>query len=172
MDGVFGPIIIEKKKPEDLSIPLVISDWFQTHSADFLATNPYDRDAWGKGIAHCALPNKAFSKDIRVKMSSICVDSIIVNGYGSFIGQEEKMASLQETFHVKKSQSFVRLSLIHAGFEFPARFFRMDFGPFEVVKTDGQAIEPFFDKSIDFGNRRNFHHQSTSRLDRRTGTPK
>ena len=25
MDGVFGAIIIEKKKPEDLSIPLVIS---------------------------------------------------------------------------------------------------------------------------------------------------
>ena len=84
-------------------------------------------------------------------MSSICVDSIIVNGYGSFIGQEQKMASLQETFHVKKSQNFVRLSLIHAGFEFPARFFRMDFGPFEVVETDGQAIEPFLTNQLILG---------------------
>ena len=50
--------------------------------------------------------------------------------------------SLREVFYVKKSRKFARLSLVHAGFEFPARFFRKDFGNFEVVETDGQAIEP------------------------------
>ena len=64
MDGIFGPIIIEDPKATDQSIPVVISDWFQTHSADVLATNPYDRDAWGKAVAHCARSKKAFSKDI------------------------------------------------------------------------------------------------------------
>ena len=77
-------------------------------------------------------------------MSSICVDSVLVNGYGSYVTEEgKKTASLREVFHVQKSQKFVRLSLVHAGFEFPARFYRKDFGDFEVVGTDGQAIEPF-----------------------------
>ena len=79
-------------------------------------------------------------------MSSTCVDSILVNGYGAFIDsfdEIQKMASVEEIFTIDESKIFVKVNLVHAGFEFPVRFFRMDFGDFEVIETDGQAIEPF-----------------------------
>lgn len=79
-------------------------------------------------------------------MSSTCVDSILVNGYGAFIepfDENQKMASVEEIFTIDESKIFVKINIVHAGFEFPVRFFRTDFGDFEVIETDGQAIEPF-----------------------------
>ena len=42
---------------------------------------------------------------------------------------------------VPEAESFILVHLIHAGFEFPIRFYRHDRQRLEVVETDGGAIE-------------------------------
>ena len=49
--------------------------------------------------------------------------------------------NFKETYLVPEAESFILVHLIHAGFEFPIRFYRHDRQRLEVVETDGGAIE-------------------------------
>ena len=53
----------------------------------------------------------------------------------------EIVKNFKETYLVPEAESFILVHLIHAGFEFPIRFYRHDRQRLEVVETDGGAIE-------------------------------
>ena len=66
------------------SIELVMSDWFNFDSSELFAANPFywagTNKMFGTTYYHCNDDNKAM--DHGVKVSSICMDSLLVNGIG------------------------------------------------------------------------------------------
>lgn len=148
MDGIFGGIIISKKerpdiwRSEPLGIPLVMFDWFQTNSLDLVTSNPFGHA--GIAMAHCNHEQEGFSFS-QVKVSSLCMDSILVNGYGQYRNPSNHSIgaiSIRETYLIPEAETFVVVHLIHAGFEFPLRFYRHDREKLVVLETDGGAVEP------------------------------
>ena len=139
MDGIFGGIIISEPDSPP-GIPLVMFDWFQTNSLDLVTSNPFDQ---GIGMAHCNAEKEGFSF-AGVKVSSLCMDSILVNGYGQYrnpSNHSDGAISIRETYLVPEAETFVIIHLIHAGFEFPLRFYRHDRERLDVIETDGGGLE-------------------------------
>ena len=86
-------------------------------------------------------------------MSSLCVDSILINGRGQYRNYQDEsdaLASVRQVFEIS-SDGVVTLNLIHGGFEFAVRIFRLDFGEMTVVETDGQPVEPTIVNEIILG---------------------
>ena len=79
-------LIFLKNILDDLmpSIELVMSDWFNFDSSELFAANPFywagTNKMFGTTYYHCNDDNKAM--DHGVKVSSICMDSLLVNGIG------------------------------------------------------------------------------------------
>jgi len=67
-------------------IPLTIFDYFNTNSIEMVATDPFMYKGTptflGTGQHHCETQHKAFEHG--VKVSSLCMDSLLVNGYGQY----------------------------------------------------------------------------------------
>ena len=87
LDGLFGALTIYEKGKQDNfmpSIELVMSDWFNFDSSELFAANPFywagTNKMFGTTYYHCNDDNKAM--DHGVKVSSICMDSLLVNGIG------------------------------------------------------------------------------------------
>ena len=84
-DGIFGAIIIhpteEAIKP---IIPLLLTDWFQVDSINLMTSNPFNYRgtdyAFGTAKHHCLTNTLTYTRG--VKLSSLCMDSILVNGRG------------------------------------------------------------------------------------------
>ena len=107
MDGIFGGIIIHSENAITAGIPLVMCDWFQTNSLDLVTSNPFGHP--GSGMAHCNKESEGFSLD-RVKVSSVCMDSILVNGHGQYRNPnqyKDAAASIQETYLVPEAESSI-----------------------------------------------------------------
>ena len=72
------------------------------------------------------------------------MDSILVNGYGQYrnpSNHSDGAISIRETYLIPEAETFVIIHLIHAGFEFPLRFYRHDRERLDVIETDGGALE-------------------------------
>ena len=156
-DGIFGVIIVHPSEEETIeTIPLLITDWFQVDSINLLASNPFDfagtKKSFGTAIYHCLTNTLTYTKG--VKISSMCMDSILVNGRGlirdsnpglvhqNISAQFSHLGSTTERWYIPKYEKTVTLSLVHGGYEFPIRLFLLDGGSFKVLETDGTRIEP------------------------------
>ena len=108
MDGIFGGIIIHSHNARTLGIPLVMFDWFQTNSLDLVTSNPFGHE--GSAMAHCNSDQEGFSLAGRVKVSSLCMDSILINGHGQYrnpANHSDAAASIQETYLVPEAESSI-----------------------------------------------------------------
>jgi FtsP/CotA-like multicopper oxidase with cupredoxin domain len=88
LDGLFGPLIIfEKNEIEEkkTSIPLTLGDWFQEDSIMFAATYAWGPNA-GPAPSTCYTPFRSYFGGL--KLTSMCLDSFIVNGRGQFRNQK------------------------------------------------------------------------------------
>ena len=156
-DGIFGMIIVHPTAEEvEEVIPLLITDWFQVDSINLLTSNPFNfagtKKSFGTAIHHCLTNTLTYTKG--VKISSMCMDSILVNGRGlirdsnpglvhqNISSQSSHLGSTTERWYVPRYMNKVTLSLVHGGYEFPVRLFLLDGGSFKVLETDGTRIEP------------------------------
>lgn len=128
-------------------IELIMTDWFNVDYVELLAANPYNyagTDGFlGNAYYHCQDEDKAF--DHGVKVSSLCMDSLIVNGVGNYRNHfNGSLASggVRETYEIPANKKQVKLRAIHAGFEFQLRFFRLDGGSMWVTGSDGDDFQP------------------------------
>ena len=138
------------------AIPLLITDWFQVDSINLLTSNPFNfagtKKSFGTAIHHCLTNTLTYTKG--VKISSMCMDSILVNGRGlirdsnpglvhqNISSQSSHLGSTTERWYVPRYMNNVKLSLVHGGYEFPVRVFLLDGGSFIVLETDGTRIQP------------------------------
>ena len=77
----------QKKKIEKSEISLILTDWFHADAAEIDSSNPgkYGGTKLELGTAenHCLIPNRIHDHT-GVKISTLCHDSILVNGFGHF----------------------------------------------------------------------------------------
>ena len=156
-DGIFGVIIVHPSKSEiKETIPLLINDWFHIDSINLLTSNPFDyagtKKSFGTAKYHCLTNTLTYTKG--VKVSSMCMDSILVNGRGlirdsnpglvhqNISRQFTHLGSTTERWYVPNSVEKATVSLVHGGYEFPVRVFLLDGGSFTVLETDGTRIKP------------------------------
>ena len=156
-DGIFGVIIVHPS-PEEIKeiIPILITDWFQVDSINLLASNPFDyagtKKSFGTAKYHCLTNTLTYTKG--VKLSSMCMDSILVNGRGlirdsnpglvhqNISNQFSHVGSTTERWYIPQNIGKATISFVHGGYEFPVRIFLLDGGSFTVLETDGTRIEP------------------------------
>ena len=97
----------------------------------------------GTSYYHCDDDARAFQNG--VKLSSICVDSILVNGYGKYrnhTNPSHSFPSIKQIYNVRRQASRVKLRIMHAGFEYPIRLFRLDGMSLLITAADGGDILP------------------------------
>lgn len=149
LDGIFGGLTIYDKDEINLGsdIELIMTDWFNVDYVELLAANPYNyagTDGFlGNAYYHCNDEDKAY--DHGVKVSSLCMDSLIVNGNGIYRNHfdgDDATGGVRETFEIPANEKSVKLRAIHAGFEFQLRFFRLDGGSMWVTGSDGDDFQP------------------------------
>ena len=156
-DGIFGIIIVHPSKYEmEDTVPLLLTDWLQVDSINLLTSNPFDyagtKKSFGTAKHHCLTNTLTYTKG--VKVSSLCMDSILVNGRGlirdsnpglvhqNISSKFTHLGSTSERWYIPQGYTKTTVSLVHGGYEFPIRFFLLDGGSFTVLETDGTRIKP------------------------------
>ena len=80
-----------------------MTDWFNVDYVELLAANPYNyagTDGFlGNAYYHCNDEDKAY--DHGVKVSSLCMDSLIVNGNGNYIDLSASPRAVSPHLHNK-----------------------------------------------------------------------
>ena len=73
-----------------------MSDWFNFDSSELFAANPFywagTNKMFGTTYYHCNDDNKAM--DHGVKVSSICMDSLLINGIGHYRSEMNSSLSI------------------------------------------------------------------------------
>ena len=155
-DGIQGIIVVHPSKDEVKDVlPLLLTDWFHINSIDLTVSNPFDysgtQNVYGMAHFHCLTNTLTYARG--VKVSSLCMDSILVNGRGlmrdsnpGLVHQNvssnfSHMGSTGEKWYVPQNYSTVTIPLVHGGFEIPLRVFLLDGGSFNVVEADGTRIK-------------------------------
>ncbi|CAG5111666.1 Oidioi.mRNA.OKI2018_I69.chr2.g5946.t1.cds [Oikopleura dioica] len=158
-DGLHGAFIVleeEEQKDHANKIPFVMTDWYRDDSDFLAAADPYrygfsggDRFT-GTGARTCTTPEKGFLNG--AKVSSYCVDSILVNGHGQFRHKNDSSEfSIGEQFVLPYETETVELKAIHAGFEVPILVRRADSLPIYATGTDGRRIKSTAGHGLIFG---------------------
>ena len=131
----------------DNEIQLVLTDWFNVDSIQLAATNPFNfagtNTFLGTANYHCRDENKAYQHG--VKVSSLCMDSLVVNGFGQYrnhFNASDAFSSIKQTYTIPSDTTNIKVRTIHAGLEFPIRMFRLDGKSITVGGTDGADILP------------------------------
>ncbi|CAG5109977.1 Oidioi.mRNA.OKI2018_I69.chr2.g4438.t1.cds [Oikopleura dioica] len=132
-------------------MPLVLTDWWNSDSTYLAGTDPYrygntnGKRMTGAGTKHCRTEDKPFLTG--VKMSSLCVDSILANGRGQYrrLPSEKETGfefSVLEEYLVSQTSNRVQLKTIHAGFEHPILIRPTDDRKLIINAADGRRILP------------------------------
>jgi len=141
MDGLFGALIIHRKKPVLPYHVAVISDWYHRTATELETSNPYKTFDRGSGRFHYQTFYRYHSFD-GVKCSSVQYTSGLINGRGRYKNNKAPLS----VFKVESGTKF-KLHLVGAMGEYAYRF-SIDNHTMSVVETDGYPIQPIHVHSI------------------------
>ena len=140
-DGLYGAIIIHRKKPQLPYFELTLSDWYHATSTELETLNPYKTYDRGSGILHLRNLDKDHSFD-GVKLSSLGYVSGLINGKGRFNGNSSPLTR----YHVTKGLTY-RFHLVGASNEYAYQV-SIDQHKLRVIETDGYLVEPIEVESL------------------------